>query len=68
MLNIWELLKGLKYRINGGEWEVQTGTGEVIRGTAANAAASLTAAGRAAEQIARREQARRQDQQGSTDD
>lgn len=68
MLNIWELLKGLKYRINGGEWEVQTGTGEVIRGTAANAAESLTAAGRAAEQFARREQARRQGQQGSTDD
>lgn len=55
------LLQGLKVLITGGNWEVRTGTGEVIRGTAANAQEATTAANRAAEQAARREQARRHD-------
>jgi hypothetical protein len=37
MLPIFDLLKGLTVRIKGGSWEVHTGTGEVITGTAANA-------------------------------
>lgn len=67
MFNVFELLEGLKYRINGGEWEVQTGTGEVIRGTAANATESLTAAGKAAEEAARRAQTRQRSQRSENE-
>ena len=54
----------LKVLITGGNWEVRTGTGEVIRGTAANAHQAQIAANKAVEDAARRAQQAQRGQHG----